>query len=225
MLTAAEHRMLARRHLDGWVIAATRGLADESHDRVREEIVDHFREALEAGVASGLGADAAARQAVESLGPAKKARREFRRTYLTTTQANLVRSFAALPRSPHSPETGWVSRLSRFGVAMVVTALTMSLLFVDWRAGELAPVGLLCLTAMVLGTLGLAAAPRIYRHGRQRAAVALGGVSEIAVWGGYLLASGVGSVIWLWALALFFVILVVTVLPVLPKLPRRAGTD
>ena len=80
------------KHLFAWLQVATKSLSDESRARIREEITDHFHEAIVEGLRAGLTEDAAAQQAVEGLGNPKAARRAFGRTYLTRWQANIVAS-------------------------------------------------------------------------------------------------------------------------------------
>ena len=220
MITAPERRMLVRRHLDAWMIAATKGLADESYERVREEIVDHFHEALDAGVASGLPPEAAARQAIDALGSARRARRQFRRTYLTTSQAKTVGSFSGVARSPREG-----SHRARLWLALLLIATTAAFNVYDAQAGGPSLVGLLCLTAMIAGLGGLGTTPRIFRSGRERAAVAIGALSEFAIWSGYLV-SGSHDRPWVAAFVLALAaIMALGVLPVLPKLPRNAGSE
>ena len=78
------------KYLFAWLKVATKGLSDESRARVRQEIADHFHEAIAEGMRAGLTEDRAGEQAVASLGSPKAARRAFRRTYLTRYQTKIV---------------------------------------------------------------------------------------------------------------------------------------
>ncbi|NKB88546.1 MAG: hypothetical protein GKS06_10025 [Acidobacteria bacterium] len=219
MLNPGERPLLTAQYLDVWLIKATKGLVRESYDRVREEIVDHFNEALDTGVDSGLSPDAAAQRAVDALGPPRAARRQFRRTYLTKTQAGLVRSFAALP---DREKPGWIRQHSRLVLGIALTLITSIAVLVDPGPGRSQSFGLICVAVMALGAIALSLAPRVFRSGRERTAVVLGSSAEAAVWGGYLLAFSQGSSPHSWLLALLLVVLAVTVAPVLSKLPRHA---
>ena len=69
-MTFADERRHGRelKYLRPWLQVATRGLSDESQERVRKEITAHFHDAVEPGLRAGFTEDSAAEKAVESLG-------------------------------------------------------------------------------------------------------------------------------------------------------------
>jgi hypothetical protein len=219
-------------YLFAWLQVATKGLSDESRARVRQEITDHFHEAIDEGVRAGLTEDASAEQAVEGLGRPQAARRAFRRTYMTHWQANLVRSFTVVPKQAStSLANAWVDRRRRVlvGAVMVigVTALTALDLRNDAREWQIRG-GLVVL--MMIATIVLATVvPRLFRRGRERVAIALGASAELTLLGAFLMAPAVRPTatleLRLWFLAVFVVVMVATYLPLLRKLgTRRAST-
>ncbi|NKB88543.1 MAG: hypothetical protein GKS06_10010 [Acidobacteria bacterium] len=224
MLPDAQRRVLERWYLDAWLIAATRGLAQESYDRVRKEIADHFHQGLDDGVARGLEPADAAEAAIEGLGPARAARRSFRRTYLTTTQANLIRSFSG--HGSPDDSFGWWRRRSRIVLAFCISAITVLLALSTPSTERLQGVDLLLICATCLGALAISFVPRIFRSGRAREAILLGVVAEAFVWGGYLFtvvdenrAFATGS------LAVLLIAFAVGVVPIFRKLGPALATD
>jgi len=73
--------------LDRWLRTATRGLCIEAQERVTSEVTVHYTEACQDLLDAGSSPDEAGRNALDALGSARKARRAFRRTYLTKGQA------------------------------------------------------------------------------------------------------------------------------------------
>lgn len=150
------------RYLSTWLTKATRGLADESRARVREEITEHFRDALEDGVARGLSEAAAAEQAVENLGSPRKARRAFLRTYLTESDARELRY---LMKPPTGMRAGLIFYLSATWFLATIGALVGR---PRWQA-QLA----LTVIATVGATVILGVTPRRLRaRGQTTAAIA-----------------------------------------------------
>jgi len=73
---------------DAWLNAATRGLCDHARERIREELKDHYLDAYDALIEDGItGAEA---RAVSELGSPKKARRRFKKIYLTIMQSDTL---------------------------------------------------------------------------------------------------------------------------------------
>ncbi len=69
--------------LETWLSQATKGLAERVKPRLTEEIAAHYIEAYEEAIGQGLPPGEACGHALLSLGPPHKARRTFRRAYLT----------------------------------------------------------------------------------------------------------------------------------------------
>jgi len=125
--------------VESWIEAATRGLAETARQRVREEILDHVLEAVDAATAEGLGAEAAVERAVAGLGDPERAGRALRRTNLRPWEARLV---GGLARS----QPRWVLALYLAGLPA----------FVVVNAGPLGglamrPVFVVALASMALG--------------------------------------------------------------------------
>ncbi len=78
------------RGLQSWLDAATDGLCDAAKERISDEIRGHYAEAKAAEMARGRCEDEAHRIALAALGDAKRARKAFRRTYLTEKEAKTL---------------------------------------------------------------------------------------------------------------------------------------
>jgi hypothetical protein len=76
--------------LESWLERATRTLAPASTEKVRTEIRDHYESAFEAELARGASRENAERVAVESLGSAAAANREYRKVLLTAPEAKML---------------------------------------------------------------------------------------------------------------------------------------
>jgi hypothetical protein len=223
---------LDHKYLFAWLQVATKGLSDESRARIRQEITDHFHEAVDEGVRAGLTEDAAAEQAVEGLGSPQAARRAFRRTYLTHWQANLVRSFTAVPKQASmSLGNAWIGRRRRvlLGTVMVIGVTAGTALEFLHDAREWPLLGGLAVVMMIATVVLATAVPRLFRRGRERAAIALGASAEITLWCAFLIAPAVRPTgsreLRLWFLAMVVVVMAATYLPLLRKLgTRRAST-
>ncbi|NKB88544.1 MAG: hypothetical protein GKS06_10015 [Acidobacteria bacterium] len=195
----AERRRLEHEALDPWLVSATRGLTDESYDRVRTEVTDHFHEALDAASAAGVEPNVAAHEVVAALGSARAARRQFRRTYLTTSDDQLIRSFVQ-----PTPAIRW-GIVNRFSVGPRLA--TVAACFLLMNVGQMPPPHLAWhwtalvphLLATAVGVMFLAVAPGYFRRGRQRAALAVGGVGELIIWSAYFAAFGRHALGWLMA--------------------------
>ena len=76
-----------REGLRNWLRTATKRLCIEAKWRVYQEILAHHAETVDAHREEGLSDDEAHDCALASLGPPRKAARDFRRTHLTVRQA------------------------------------------------------------------------------------------------------------------------------------------
>ena len=226
------------RNLNAWLHVATAGLSEESRVRIREEIADHFHQAIAEGLRAGLTEDAAAERAVEDLGGPEAARRAFRRTYLTNWQAYLVRRFVEVPKPPPSSPflaslTPYVplsdpdrERRARPFIYVCATLTIAAYATLNHRESQLL-IGIVAL--MAVATIILAAVPRIFRTGRECMAIALGALAELAVWGGLVIAPGIGQLgratndlemlLWLFGVLLF--VWAASHVPLLLKLSSR----
>jgi hypothetical protein len=81
-----------REGLRNWLRTATKRLCIEAKWRIYQEILAHYNEAVEAHQEEGLSEDDAHDRALASLGSARKAAREFRRTHLTVRQAKWLQN-------------------------------------------------------------------------------------------------------------------------------------
>jgi GTP cyclohydrolase III len=81
--------------LEQWLDVATSGLCESAADRVRAEIGEHYASALEAAAADDADPIDAERLAVDALGDAKTANRQYRRVLLTASEEELLRGFAS----------------------------------------------------------------------------------------------------------------------------------
>jgi len=77
--------------LEGWLRQATRHLANNSAAQVRTEIQEHYELARDAAIADGASSVEADRLAVNALGDAKEANRQYRHVLLTAGEARMLR--------------------------------------------------------------------------------------------------------------------------------------
>ena len=77
--------------LDAWLQQATRKLSAESAAQVRGEIQEHYDSACEIALHEGLDAREAEGRALDSLGDARSANREYRKVLLTCSEARVLR--------------------------------------------------------------------------------------------------------------------------------------
>jgi hypothetical protein len=162
--------MSAENTLEGWLAIATRGLSAESTRRVEQEIGAHHREALDAGLSP--------ERALADLGDPAAARRAFRRAYLTSFQESLVKDYRGKPKPWR---VAVYSALLVLGTGVAVAGPKSDLQrWVGWIV--------VAVMAVALANL-LYWAPRLYRRGRERAAILIGAFSDFFVYVG-LLAGG-----------------------------------
>jgi hypothetical protein len=78
--------------LENWLERTTHGLSKDSAAQVRREIGDHYEAAREAAMAGGAAPETAERSALNALGDAQAANRQYRRVLLTSSEARLLRN-------------------------------------------------------------------------------------------------------------------------------------
>jgi hypothetical protein len=76
--------------LDSWLKQAARHLSKDSAAQVRTEIEEHYEAEREAAINRGASAKDADRFAVNALGDAKAANRQYRKVLLTSSEARLL---------------------------------------------------------------------------------------------------------------------------------------
>jgi len=81
--------------LEQWLEVATQGLCGSAAERVRAEIGEHVASALEAADPAGVAPLDAERLAVDALGDARTANRQYRRVLLTQSEADVLRGFTS----------------------------------------------------------------------------------------------------------------------------------
>jgi hypothetical protein len=81
--------------LEQWLDVATSGLCESAADRVRAEIGEHYASALEAAAADDADPIDAERLAVDALGDAKTANRQYRRVLLTASEEDVLRGLTS----------------------------------------------------------------------------------------------------------------------------------
>jgi hypothetical protein len=77
--------------LEVWLREATRHLAKDSTAQVRAEIQEHYEAAREAAMLNGATSDEAMSLALNALGSARAANRQYRRVLLTSGEAKMLR--------------------------------------------------------------------------------------------------------------------------------------
>jgi hypothetical protein len=119
--------------LENWLARATRGLASESVARVRSEILEHYQLAREAALTGGVASDQAAAVALNALGDAREANRQYRHVLLTAREARMLR------------ESSWEGLVICFrpwlkwlmlSAPVVAAAAAIALLFSGMEAGR-----------------------------------------------------------------------------------------
>lgn len=221
-----------------WLQRATEGLSDDARTRIREEITDHFHQALDAGRAAGLNNAAAARNAVEQLGCPEAAYRAFRRTYLSRWQGYLFHRFIEPPPRFPSSEISVIlpteltshwdpMKRERSLRPLLATALTVLAALQLTISGSLSALGIGFLTLMAATAVAFRfVVPGLARRGRERDAVALGTIAEVCLWACWLLAPALDRSPTLEPrlriAAIFAVVWIFVYLPLLAKLGNRA---
>lgn len=153
--------------LDGWLGAATRGLAKDSAAQVRREIGEHYESAREAAIACGSVAEEADRIAVRALGDAKTANCQYRQVLLTSAEARMLREGKWEARAICSrPWLKWL--LVAVPVALVESAATLYFHGKVEVARDmlLAGIGMSPLFAALLLPINTPLRGRIFRYGK-----------------------------------------------------------
>ena len=82
-LSAEGHRRLGHTIVSEWIDCATRGLCEDARERIRKEIEAHYEEAVSEYRENGGTLKESHKAAIRSLGSPERARRVYRKTYLT----------------------------------------------------------------------------------------------------------------------------------------------
>jgi hypothetical protein len=176
--------------LETWLKQATRHLSRDSAAQVRSEIQEHYESAREAAMSGGPTADEANRLAVNALGNAKAANRQYRSVLLTSAEARMLR------------EGNWEARAvcSRSWLKWLLLATPVATLFVAaalFLAGAIAVAQVLLIGGIGMGLLFAAPFLPIYTPSRGRVFRVVKWVVLIGMLG---LAFGPDALKWSWLL-------------------------
>lgn len=166
--------------LDRWLNQATRHLSKDSAAQVKTEIREHYESAREAAENSGATADEADQMALNALGDARRANRQYRKVLLTSAEARLL------------GEGNWESRVicshrlvrSLVRWIPVIALLAAMALF---RAGVIDVARVILAGAVAMGLLFIAPFLPVYTPSRSRMVrymkwVVLTGLLVLAYW-------------------------------------------
>ncbi len=106
--------------LDVWLGQATKHLSKNSADRVRSEIREHYEAAREAALGDGASDEEADGRAVDALGKATTANRQYRKVLLTSREAKMLRNGNREARAVCSRP--WLKSLLLAGPAVALLA-------------------------------------------------------------------------------------------------------
>ncbi|HUJ50304.1 MAG TPA: hypothetical protein VLW25_08890 [Bryobacteraceae bacterium] len=166
--------------LDRWLNQATRHLSKDSAAQVKSEIQEHYESAREAAQNSGATANEADQMALNALGDARRANRQYRKVLLTSAEARLLRegNWEARMICSHS----LVRRLARWIPVMAVLAA-----MVLFRAGAVDVARVLLAGAVGMGLLFIAPFLPVYTPSRSRMVryakwIVLAGLLVLAYW-------------------------------------------
>lgn len=81
--------------LEQWLSVATRGLCESAAELVRAEIGEHYASAIESAAMGGGDPRDAERVAIDALGDAEIANRQYRRVLLTEREEDVLRGFTS----------------------------------------------------------------------------------------------------------------------------------
>ena len=142
--------------LQDWLDVATRDLCADARERVCGEVRAHYAAAYDALIASGESADVAVGGALFSLGSAKKARRKYRRSYVTKREQKYLDSLA-------DTSTAWLATPG--AILAVLTVLFQSV----FSGSKAVIIHAVLLIALLLGTIAYLIWARIrFRHDPKR---------------------------------------------------------
>lgn len=175
--------------LESWLRQATRHLAKDSAAQVRTEIQEHYESARHFAMIDGASSDEADRLALNALGNAKIANRQYRRVLLTSAEARMLRDGNREARAVCSRL--WLKWLLAAVPVMTVAAATVLLLSGQQAAWDVLVVG--------IGMSPLLAAPLLPIYTPSRGRV-FRYVKWVAVIGVLLLVFGAETLHWSWLL-------------------------
>jgi hypothetical protein len=176
--------------LDSWLKQATWHLAKDSAAQVRTEIQEHYESARDAAVSNGATIDEADRLALNLLGDAKTANRQYRYVLLTSAEARMLRDGNWEARAICSR-----SRLKWLLVGVPVAAvLAATALFFS---GQIAPARDLLMLGVGMSPLFAALILPIYTPSRGRV---FRRVKWVAMTGALVLVFGSEALRWSWLL-------------------------
>lgn len=95
----SEFAWQAKEELLAWILTATRGLCTEAIEHVRPEIESHYQDSYDDNRSNGMTEQEAHRAAMAALGPPARARRTFRKAYLTERQVERLQRQSQATRS------------------------------------------------------------------------------------------------------------------------------
>jgi len=153
--------------INEWISAATRGLCAEAREQITREILDHYHDCVAEEMKNGRSVDHACLTAIDGLGSAEAARRDYRRAHLTEKEAALLQYQLVRPGADPSK----VRALLRWAALMGVLA--------SWSAAQsvIRFAELLSLTTLYLAFFAWAMTAKpgdaLRRRGRRRLAWAL----------------------------------------------------
>ena len=113
--------------LDVWLNQAVRHLSKDSAEIVRREIQEHYEAAREAALRDGVDPGQAELIAVQALGDARVANRQYRNVLLTSSEAAVLRQSSSESRMICSNKRMKWMLLSAFGTLLLTTALILGM--------------------------------------------------------------------------------------------------
>ena len=134
--------------LSEWLETATKGLVAPARERIQTEIEAHYTEAVAAHVADGMRPAAAEMLALEDLGDARKAGKEFRKRHLTQEEAEYI----GRVRNSRSASWLFVTSIACFAVLAGFVYSLRSGLYPKGGYGAFLAVAILHFIAMPLGS-------------------------------------------------------------------------
>jgi hypothetical protein len=111
--------------LDIWVNKATRYLSKESAAQVRNEIGEHYEASHEDAVLGGANSADAERMAMQALGDAGKANRQYRDVLLTKDDAQVLREGNQEAKFFCANKRVWLALACLPGLALMAAALLL----------------------------------------------------------------------------------------------------
>jgi hypothetical protein len=144
-----------------WIEGATKCLSQESAAQVRKEITEHYEATRESAIANGAAAQDAERAALEALGDARTANKQYCRVMLTESEAKVLRQGDR--EASFVCSNSWLKwTMLVFPLAGIVVAALM------WIKGEHLPALAIIVAGLFFGNLLLAPFLPIYTPSRSR---------------------------------------------------------